>query len=360
MHTSLKDRPLARSELRIAVENDTDELHPVPSKSLRGRRRTLLLRIASWLYLLLLVLMWLGLWAAADRHWLGTLIEFGPRWGLLIPLPLIALVALVYDRHLFWPAGLALVIGMGPLTGFCLPLPLRLSAGLSPPLRVMTLNTDGQAQPADVVALAESAQVDVVCLQEVYRPESWVPHFGPEWDVHYQDEFVIASRHRISEFEALAASDGAWDRYAMRCQLNTPLGTVHLVNLHTHSLRKGLEAIRYREPDGIAVLEHYTQRRNDESRQIVEWVRDVDGPILLAGDFNMAAGTLAFDQHWGNYLNAYSESGSGWGATFFSRWHGVRIDHVLASRDFQALDCWVAHDIGSAHRPVIATLQLVR
>jgi len=224
----------------------------------------------------------------------------------------------------------------------------------------MTLNTDGRAEPGDVVALAESAQADVVCLQEVYRPESWVQHFGAEWDVHYQDEFLIASRYRISEFETLVASDAAWDRYAARCQLSTPLGSVHLVNLHTHSLRKGLEAIRHHDPEGIVVLEHYTQRRNDESRQIVEWVRDVDDPIILAGDFNMAAGTLAFDQHWGNYLNAYSESGTGWGATFFSRWHGVRIDHVLASRDFQALDCWVTHDIGSAHRPVIATLQLVR
>jgi len=317
-------------------------------------------RIASWGYLLLLVLTWLGLWSLADRHWVGTLIEFGPRWGLLIPMPLIALVALVFDRHLFWPAGLALVIGLGPLTGLCLPLPMRLSAGLRPPIRIMTLNPDGRALPADVVALAESAQVDIVCLQEAYQTDRWLQEFGPEWDVRHQDEFVIASRHRISEFETLAASDAVWDRYAVRCRLSTPQGALSLVNLHTHSLRKGLEAIRYRDPNGIAVLEHYTGRRNEQSRQIVEWMRSIDGPVILAGDFNMAAGTQAFDQHWGGYLDAYSESGSGWGATFFSRWHGVRIDHVLASRDFQALDCWVTHDIGSAHRPVIATLQLVR
>lgn len=317
-------------------------------------------RCASWLYLLVLVLAWLGLWSLADRHWLGTLIEFGPRGWLLLPIPLIALVAFVFDRHLFWPAGLALLLGLGPLTGLCLPLPLRLSSGLSPPLRVMTLNTDGMAQPADVVALAESAQVDIVCLQEVYRPDVWVQHFGSEWDVHYQSEFLIASRCRVSEFETLVASDAAWDYCAARCQLSTPLGKLHLVNLHTRSLREGLEAIRHRDPKAIASLERATSRRNDESRQIAQWVRNVDGPVILAGDFNMAAGTRSFEEYWGEYLDAYSESGSGWGATFFSRWHGVRIDHVLASRDFQALDCWVMHDVGSAHRPVIATLQLVR
>jgi endonuclease/exonuclease/phosphatase family metal-dependent hydrolase len=211
-----------------------------------------------------------------------------------------------------------------------------------------------------VVALAESARADVVCLQEAYRAESWEEHFGADWNVRSLNEFVIASRHRISDFAGLPASDAKWDPCAVRCQISTPLGTVHVVNLHTQSLRKGLEAIRYRDPAGAAILEHYTQRRNEESRQIVEWIRDANGPVILAGDFNMAAGTQAFNERWGNYLDAYSESGSGWGATFFSRWHGVRIDHVLASRDFQALDCWVMHDIGSAHRPVIASLQLVR
>jgi endonuclease/exonuclease/phosphatase family metal-dependent hydrolase len=353
-----KGHPLARSELRIAADNDTGDLHPVPPAP--RRRWPLFLRIVSWLYLLLLVLAWICLWAWADRHWSGTLIEFAPRWGLLIPIPLIALVALVSDRHLFWPAGLALLVGLGPLTGLSLPLPWRLSAGLSPPIRVMTLNTDGRARAEDVVALAESAKVDVVCLQEAYRPDNWAQHFGPDWDVRYQDEFVVASRYRISVLEPLTSQDAAWDRCAVRCQLQTPHGVIRLVNLHTHSLRNGLEAVLHHDPKGFAELDKYVQRRNRESEHITQWIRDADGPVILAGDFNMAAGTLAYDEHWGRYLNAYSDSGYGWGATFHSRWHGVRIDHVLASRDFQAMDCWVGHDVGSAHRPVIATLQLVR
>lgn len=350
---------LARSELRIASEKVCSDLD-------RPRPRTLaewwaiFVRIASWLYLGLLLVAWLWMWSLADRHWTGTLLEFGPRWTLLVPIPVIALMALIGDRHLFWPCGLALLLGLGPLTGLCLPLPMRLSPGLDPPIRIMTLNTDGRAEPADVIALAESTRADVICLQEAYRAESWEQQFGPDWNVCCENEYVIASRFPISALERLTPSDRAWDCYAVRCQLSTSLGTVNLVNLHTHSLRKGLEAIRYRDAAGIPMLEHYTQRRNEESREIVEWVRNVEGPIILAGDFNMAAGTRAYHERWGNYLDAYSESGTGWGATFFSRWHGLRIDHVLASRNFQALDCWVAADIGSAHRPVIATLQLVR
>src|SRR5207253_11125119 len=122
---------------------------------------------------------------------------------------------LVSDRHLFWPAGLALLVGLGPLTGLCLPLPMRLSAGLSPPIRVMTLNTDGRARPDDVVALAESTRADVVCLQEAYQAENWVQHFGSDWDVRYHDEFVVASRYRISALEPLTSSNAAWDCYAV-------------------------------------------------------------------------------------------------------------------------------------------------
>src|SRR6187551_1052974 len=213
------------------------------------------MRAICWLYTLLVLLAWVCLWTTADRHWSGTLIEFGPRWGLLIPVPLIALIAVVSDRHLFWPAGLALLVGLGPLTGLCLPLPWRLSEGLSPPIRVMTLNTDGRAAPADVVALAESARADVVCLQECYRPEDWVIHFGPDWNVRYQDEFVVASRYPISGFEPLAASDAAWDRFAVRCRLSTPHGAARLVNLHTHSLRTGLESVLHHQPDGLSSLE---------------------------------------------------------------------------------------------------------
>jgi endonuclease/exonuclease/phosphatase family metal-dependent hydrolase len=350
---------LARSPLRIAAEDVAGDARPVQQAKPPRRWWTLFMRVAACLYMLLMLLAWICLWASADRHWTGTLVEFGPRWGLLIPIPFIAIMALVNDRHLLWPAGLALLIGMGPLMGLCLPLPWRVSAGLSPAIRVMTLNTDGRARPEEVVALAESAQVDVVCLQEAYRPDNWVQQFGPDWDVRYQDEFVIASRFPITGLETLASQDAAWDRYAVRCQLQTPQGSICLVNLHTHSLRNGLTAVLHHDSHGLMELDKYVQRRNRESEHIAQWIRDADEPVILAGDFNMVAGTLAYDQLWGDYLDAYSESGCGWGATFFSRWHGVRIDHVLASRDFQAMDCWVASDKGSAHRPVIATLQLV-
>lgn len=315
----------------------------------------------GWLYVaVLLLLACLCLWHLADRHWSGTLLEFAPRWILLLPVPLFVLLAVLHQRRFWWIAGLALLIGLGPLTGICVPWPLRLGPGEHPPLRVLTLNTDGRASPDEVVALAKRNEVDVICLQECYRPEIWLRQLGDDWHLRHEDEFLVASRYPISNLEVLIEEDRKWDRLAVRCEIAGPLGTIQLVNLHTHSPRDGLEAVLHRKSDALEELAENSRRRELQSQRISQWIAAEQRPIVIAGDFNQAAGSRAYAECWGRYLNAYSEAGIGWGATFFSRWHGVRIDHVLASGDFQAVECWVADDVGSAHRPVIATLQFTR
>lgn len=315
-----------------------------------------------WLYLFVVVLAWGCLRYGADRHWLGTLLEFGPRWVLLVPLAPLALGATIWNWRLWWIIGAVLIVVLGPVWGLSLPWS---AIGFAKPtalqLRVLTLNTDGRADPSAVLALVEESQVDVVFLQECRRPELWVKQFGPEWHVLYEDEFVVAAKYPLTDLEPLSMEDQVpWDRCAVRCQVSTTLGSVHLVNLHTYSPRKGLEAVRHRENNAIGTLQKNIMWRRKEALAISAWTASLRGPMIIAGDFNQAAGSTAYEDCWGRYANAFSESGLGWGATFYSRWHGVRIDHVLISDDWQARECWSARHVGSAHRPVIATLQARR
>jgi endonuclease/exonuclease/phosphatase (EEP) superfamily protein YafD len=63
---------------------------------------------------------------------------------------------------------------------------------------------------------------------------------------------------------------------------------------------------------------------------------------------------VIFRREFGDYQDAFSVAGWGYGYTKFTRVHGVRIDHVMCDGAWQAMKCWVGPDVGSDHRPVIA------
>jgi endonuclease/exonuclease/phosphatase (EEP) superfamily protein YafD len=51
-------------------------------------------------------------------------------------------------------------------------------------------------------------------------------------------------------------------------------------------------------------------------------------------------------------------AGWGYGYSKFTRWHGLRIDHVLADDNWRVANSYVADDHGGDHRPVVANLVL--
>ena len=80
------------------------------------------------------------------------------------------------------------------------------------------------------------------------------------------------------------------------------------------------------------------------------------GPLVLVGDFNTPTESTLFRRTWKAYKSAFDEVAWAWGYTFFNRWTRVRIDHILVGNDGGVLDCWVAPNVGSPHRPVFARL----
>jgi len=82
-------------------------------------------------------------------------------------------------------------------------------------------------------------------------------------------------------------------------------------------------------------------------------------PTILAGDFNMTPESSIFRKYLLRYVDAFSEAGTGFGGTRPTKWHSVRIDHVLADRHWNVKCCCVCRDVGSDHLPVVAELQRV-
>ena len=80
------------------------------------------------------------------------------------------------------------------------------------------------------------------------------------------------------------------------------------------------------------------------------------GPLLVAGDFNMPEESAIYRRHWSGLNNAFSCAGYGFGTSKETRWHGIRIDHVLLGPGWSCLHTQVGPHLGGDHRPMVADL----
>jgi endonuclease/exonuclease/phosphatase (EEP) superfamily protein YafD len=302
----------------------------------------------------------LGLWALlateADHWWFPTLILYGPRWFWLAPLSILVPAAVVFSprtARILLCAGLVVV---GPVQGFRPPWP-RWPAGRDL-IKVMTCNVQGDhADLAALLATASESEIDIICFQEWGMSGTGALGTDPR-HVRVHRSFCLASRFPILELEALSSLDQPWRDLALHAELDVPGGSLHLFNLHLSTPRPGLEAIRFGRCAGIPALVENIGQRSVESELVCQWVDRFEGPALIAGDFNMPVDSAIFRRDWSRYADAFSAAGFGFGHTKFTRWEGIRIDHVLAAPGLRFYSCRVGPDVGSDHRPVIAEVEL--
>jgi endonuclease/exonuclease/phosphatase family metal-dependent hydrolase len=205
---------------------------------------------------------------------------------------------------------------------------------------------------ADVLS---GADPDVVALQawpSQYDLPALLP--GPGWHLSVQGELGLASRYPIREASALGGQRLKGGGDVGRYTLETPDGPVVLFNLHLASPREGLQAVRDDPFGGAAELRKSIALRQEESRIASRWAAEASGAVLLAGDFNMPPESAVYRRDWSQYTNAFATAGFGLGYTWYSRYHGLRIDHILAGPGWHCVGCRVGPDVGSDHRPLLA------
>jgi len=106
----------------------------------------------------------------------------------------------------------------------------------------------------------------------------------------------------------------------------------------------------------------YPELQQDDIVALTAFVQSRRGPLILAGDFNMAPWTVK--------LKRFTKAtGLGRFNTFYPTWPMrlrdipvlpfVPIDNVFASSDFAKIGATVGPRLGSDHRPVIADLALI-
>ncbi|CAN5349415.1 hypothetical protein BH20GEM2_BH20GEM2_01060 [soil metagenome] len=318
-------------------------------------------------YLLAAVLAWLALWTLGERWWPATVFLYGPRWLLLLPLALLVPCAALLRPRLLFPLLAGSLIVLGPVMGLrvgwrrWLPIPQEVER-----VRVLTLNTEGQSgvQQGVMVGLARvllRTSPDVILIQECGQELAVAFAFLPGWHHGAEEGLCVLSRYRIL---ATARFDGTGMEFARERRiggsgraiaytLDVPGGPMRLVNLHLETPRKGLERLFHSE---TAPLRVNTELRRIQSRQVAAWVATLGPSLVVAGDFNLPVESPIYRQGWGDFRNAFSRMGFGFGMTRYNGWIRVRIDHVLTRGEWRAIRARVGPDVRSDHRPVIAEL----
>jgi vancomycin resistance protein VanJ len=315
-------------------------------------------------YLLLIVAAAVYLWVFADDAWPATFLLYSPRWVFALPLLVLAPLAVAARS---WRAGGAVlaagVVVTVPFLGLVVSVyPLLDDASELGRIRVLTCNAQGSlgvraTDASPLHALVDEWKPDLVFLQEsdpisaASVPDGWKVYHGPSG-------LVFASRFPTTPNGELAhnvlGASGGLARYT----IDTPIGPLTCVNVHLPTPRDGIQAVLDRHPNAAAEMRRVTGVRDRASRTAREWVGPVAGSVLVAGDFNTPSESTIFRRDWGTFRDTFADAGNGFGGTKFTRWHAVRIDHILYAQPWRCSAAWVGPDVGSDHRPVIADLVL--
>jgi vancomycin resistance protein VanJ len=314
-------------------------------------------------------------WFAGVNMFLPQLLWAGP--GLVL-LPL----TIWYARRWVWlPLATVLVVA-GPLMDFCWTWQTGGVTGAAGgvtnagvPLRVMTYNVQlwQSAYAPDVVDEIREAHPDVLLLQDARAAGPTVlDEFLKDWKVASFGQYIIASKFPILDPTIGDISYEGETHTFLRARINVDGQNVVVSTAHFATPRDALNA--FRSPEfwevGVPAIEKNLSDRMVQARALADDLRHVEDPLIVGGDLNVPASSLASRTLTGlGLVDVFAAAGRGYGYTFGHslrlrplrlRRSFLRLDRILVSRHFAAVASYVGRATGSDHRPVIADLVLAR
>jgi endonuclease/exonuclease/phosphatase (EEP) superfamily protein YafD len=188
------------------------------------------------------------------------------------------------------------------------------------------------AESPDVVGLVE---VNSGWLERLKTLRARYPYHYEVPDEHFVG-LALYSRVPLENARVLALPHEL-SSPAIAATLKAPGGDVEIVLAHPMS------------PVGA----EYIQRRNQVIRKLSKYAQGADGPLVIAGDFNLTMWNAGYRPlvEIGGLHNA--RQGYGVGPTWPAPWQiGVPIDHVLGTPRVHFRNFRVLAAVGSDHLPV--------
>jgi endonuclease/exonuclease/phosphatase (EEP) superfamily protein YafD len=304
-----------------------------------------------------------------ERFWWTTLLTYIPQVAYAVP-GLVILIPILLSRD-FRALGIylgTLLAIAGPVMGWNVPTP-SFAPRDAPRVRVLSYNIRGALAGIDLIqAHVREFRPDVVVFSEA---KGWsddealrqdLARAFPGWSHVEGGDVYIASRWPFASTEALRLGssithDPSMDRYKVRAEVEAPFGRFQVVGVHFRTAVYGRTLVKeWKNAPGY--LKHTGRIRQEQAQDLLTWTAQIDGPVLLAGDFNTPPAGRIYGAIRKQFGDSFSARGLGWGYTYPSQRSLLRIDYVFHSRDWDTVQCAVGSEVGSDHRPVFAELAL--
>ena len=247
-----------------------------------------------------------------------------------------------------------------------------------PRIRIMTMNLHSpNDDPTPFVELIRKVNPDIVMFQEL------TSNFERAFDRQLGREYAFSATTGTSTDHE---GSGTWSRYPL---LDRELLRLSPFGNSNHRVRLAagqgpgqrdiwLYNIHLPNPTGddredgrLATLRRYNPDRRDlELRWLVEETEALGAPYILAGDFNIAAGSYGYRNFSTSWRDAHATVGRGFGHTYPGRLHEgdgggrfvipfplIRIDYVLSSPGVRPVQTWLEELAESDHLGLVADIE---
>ncbi|HEX5689129.1 MAG TPA: endonuclease/exonuclease/phosphatase family protein, partial [Roseiflexaceae bacterium] len=222
---------------------------------------------------------------------------------------------------------------------------------------------------ADLVAAIRAQQADIVTIQELtprlaeasrqqliaqYPYQVLLPG-DTDWGLGVLSRYPLHLAERDQEYSA------------QRMMVDLGDQQLTLINVHPHAPEVETRRLRQFRPIKV-VLNYDTTMRGRELPQLLETIDAIDGPLVVAGDFNTSDREPPYAELRKRMHDAFGEAGWGFGFTFpndhqLARLRVpfplVRIDYIWSKGGVLPATARVLCDFGgSDHCAVVADLVL--
>ncbi len=332
-----------------------------------------------FLYLLLLLAVWGSMHFDPGKSWWVSLFLFSPRWVLGLPWLLLFPITLVVRFRLAILYVVHLAILVFPIFDFQLPVAQsNTRADAAGRLRLITCNLgEGPIRVERLAGLVRKFQADILVLQECSSTVSQPLFEQLGWSFHQEANLVIASPHPMSSFQLLSrrGADAYYAPVAVSVEITLRPGlpavesdepsaahrplVARVASVHLPTFRPAFEMAEDFDISGEAEFAVLAERYRSYAADTLSAVKESELPTVVAGDFNVPVDSPFYREYWSSFQNALSLHGFGLCYTKYTRFHGVRIDHVLADQSWKILSAEVGPGLGGDHRPVMVELQMM-